>query len=326
MRKFAYFLMVLALLPLGYGSDCSGGGDPLQTPKKLLYVLDNGNDAVYVLEGVDTIDGVVAPSRTISGDKTLITNPTAVAVDTRRDILYVADASERMVLVYAPASTTDGDVDPTRTIPAGGNIQRMFLDETNNRLYVFNATELTIQEWDDVSTVNGTVPDRFFNLDFLASAIFVDTERDFLYAGDFISMVIPVYNQVSTLIGSPLPSRIISDDERPFDRIDGITMNTDNDILYYANSLKPSIDIYLNALTVNGEVDPDRILEGDNTALTSELGFIKFLDNVLYVRNTPTDITVFDDANNLDGDVAPSRTITVDGADRIISFDIDLQH
>lgn len=333
MRKWLYLFTLLILAPLTSGSDCGAGGNPLEEPAKLLYVLDQDNDAVYVLEGVDTADGTVAPTRTITGDNTRIVNPRAIAADSRRDILYVADASEEGILVYAPASEKDGDVNPTRFIPAAGNIQLMYLDEINNRLYVFNATELSIQVWDDVSTVNGDLPDRFFILDFLSSAIFVDIERDILYAADIIGMEILAYSEASTLIGSPLPTRIISYDEppfdpdtRPIDRINGITMNFAVDILFITNGLIPAIDIFLQASTVGGEVEPDRFIEGDETTLTSNVGALRFRNDVLYVRNDDNQIIVFDDANNIDGDVAPNRTITVDGASNIRDFAIDLAH
>lgn len=333
MRKWLYLFTLLILAPLTSGSDCSTSGDPLMEPAKLLYVLDQDNDAVYVLEGAETADGTVAPTRTITGENTRIVNPRAIAADSRRDILYVADASEEGILVYAPASEKDGDVNPTRFIPAAGNIQHMYLDEINNRLYVYNATELSIQVWDDVSTVNGDFPDRFFILDFLASAIFVDIERDILYAADTIGMEILAYSEASTLIGSPLPTRTISydlppfdPDARPLDRINGLTMNFAVDILFITNGLVPAIDIFLQASTVNGEMLPDRFLEGDNTALTSNVGALRFRNDVLYVRIDDTQIAAYDEANNLNGDIAPSRTLTVDGASNIRDFAIDLAH
>lgn len=323
--QWVLLFLLLPVLTFSLGSDCNQG-DPLQQARKLLYVLDNANKAVYILENVDTIDGTVSPVQTLEGDKTLLTDPRSVAVDQLRDILYVSDASQGLILVFAPASTLDGDVEPRRTLPGLGNVQEIFLDVTNNRLYVFNATDFTIMVWDNVSTRNNDGPDRIFGLGFLASAIFVDTQRDFLYAGDFIARTIVVYNQASTLIGDPQPTRLIFDSIAPFDRIDSITMNVPNDLLFFANGLTPAIPSFDRASTVEGDVEPDKNLEGDMTQLSFELGLIRFLEDSLYAKITTTQIAVYDSANNLDGNLAPNRVINPEGTQRIISFDIDLLH
>lgn len=322
------FLAFLPLFILGIygGLHCDGGGTPITPPKTLLYLMDTFHKAIFVVENVTTANGAVDPARTISGDNTLIDNPTAIAVDGRRDILYVADANQQAVLVFAPASTRDGDVNPARQIPAGGNIQAMTLDETGNRLYVFNATLQAVQVWDSASTVNGDIADRTFTINFLASAIFIDNQRDFLYVGDPIAFAINVFAQASTLIGTPLPTRVFFDDDDPFDRIDAITMNIPNDFLFMSNSLEPQVNVFENASDLNDEVDPDRIIEGDQTGFTDDLRYIKFLENVLYVNNNPTQVGIFDNANTLDGNLAPNRLLTINGATRITAFDIDLQH
>lgn len=318
--------VAIAMLFWG-GPGCGGdAANPLVPPKTLLYLLDTFHKAVFVVDNATTVDGPVDPARTITGDKTLIENPTAIAVDNRRDILYVADANQQAVLVFAPASTQDGDATPLRQIPAGGNIQSMTLDEVGNRLYVFNATGLSVQVWDHVSTVNGDPPDRTFTIGFLASALFIDNQRDFLYVGDPIAFSIDVYAQASTLIGSPLPTRIFFDDQAQFDRINSLTMNVPNDLLYMANNLGPLINVFTKASTLNQNVSPDRVVEGDQTALSDDLRYLKFSENTLYVVNQATQVAVWDDANTIDGNLAPNRLITVNGSTRIIAFDIDLSH
>lgn len=302
-------------------------GTPLEPAKQLLYVLDNLNDAIYVLEGIDTITGPQDPARTISGDKTLLDSPTAVAVDGLRDILYVTDANQGAVLVFAPASILDGDVDPDWTLPAGANVQAMTFDAENNRLYVSDIGARQILVWDQVSTTeNGQVPDRTFNLNFLASGIFIDNIRDFLYTGDPIGMVVQVFEQASTLIGTPPIARAIADADRDFNRINSITMNRDNDILFVADSNNPSVEIFSNASTLDGDVVPDRSLMGDATNLSDDTRYSFFLNNTLYVSVDDRRIGVWNDANQVDGDTAPDRLITVNPAARIVGFGIDLLH
>jgi hypothetical protein len=313
------------VLLLHGGLSCSGV-TPLVPAKTLLYLLDSFAKAVFVVENVTTVNGTVDPARTLSGDNTLIENPTAIAVDGLRDILYVADANQEAVLVFAPASQKDGDVSPTRQMPAGGNIQLMTFDETGNRLYVFNATDQTIQVWDRASRVDDDIPDRTFTIGFQATAIFIDNERDFLYVGDDIGFAINVYAQASTLIGNPVPTRIFFDDEDPFDMINSIGMNVANDLLFMANSLGPQINVFQTASDLNENVDPNRILEGDQTGLTDNMRYLKFLDNILYVNNAPTQVAIFDSANTADGNIAPNRLLTINGATTLIGFDIDLLH
>jgi hypothetical protein len=300
--------------------------DPVNPAVTLLYLLDDVAKAVFVVDNITTVDGTVDPARTIEGDNTLIENPTAIAVDGRRDVLYVADANQQAVLVFAPASQRNGNVAPTRQLPAGGNIRSMTLDEDNNRLYVFNATDQSIQLWKDASRKDGDVPDNTFNLGFLASAIFIDSQRNILYVGDFIAFAINAYEQASTLIGSPLPTRIFMDSGTPFDSINSLSMNVPNDFLYMANNLGPLVNVFDNTSSLNGEVDPVRVIEGDQTQFSDNMRYLKFLNNVLYVNNNPTQIAIFNSANTADGNIAPDRLLTINGTTRIIGFDIDLTH
>jgi hypothetical protein len=288
--------------------------------------LDSFAKAIFVVENITTVDGTVDPARTISGGNTLLENPTAIAVDGRRDVLYVADANQQAVLVFAPASQKNGNVSPTRQLPASGNIQSMSLDIDNNTLYVFNATLQAVQVWTQASIRDGAVPNNTFTIGFLASAIFIDSQRDILYVGDPIAFVINAYEQASTTIGSPTPTRVLDDAGAALDRIDGLTMNILNDFLFTSNSLGPLINVFDNASNLDGEVDPVRVIEGDQTQFSDNLDDLKFLENVLYVNNAPTQIAIFDNANSADGNIAPNRLLTINGSTRIVGFDIDLLH
>ena len=325
-RLALYLFLTWTLVYLG-ATGCGGGNpNPPAQPITLLYVLDTFHKAVFVVDHIDTVDGAVDPSRTITGDKTLITNPTSIAVDNRRDILYVGDATEQAVLVFAPASQEDGDVAPNRQIPASGNIQAMTLDETNNRLYVFNATLQAVQVWNHASTVNGTPPDNTFTIGFLASSLFIDNQRDILYVGDPIAMAIQAFAQASTTIGNAVPAATITNDVTPFDRINSLSMNVPNNFLFMANSLGPLVNVYDKASQLNGSVEPIRLLEGDQTTLSSNMNYLKFLNNILYVNNNFTQIAIWNNANSVNGNVPPDRLLTVNGSMNIIAFDIDLQH
>jgi hypothetical protein len=329
--KIIIRLILLSFLSWGVvvlGSMSCGGGtsNPVVPPTTLLYVLDTFHKAVFVVDHITTVNGVVDPSRTITGDNTLIQNPTSIAVDDRRDILYVGDANQQAVLVFAPASQENGDVAPSRQIPASGNIQAMTLDVDNNRLYVFNATLQAVQVWNHASTVNGTPPDNTFTIGFLASSMFIDNQRDILYVGDPIAMAIQAFAQASTTIGNAVPVATITDTVTPFDRINSLSMNVANNFLFMANSLGPLINEFDNASQLTGSIEATRVLQGDQTTLSSDLRYLKFLENVLYVNNDTTQIAIWNNANSVDGNIPPDRLITVNGTTNIIAFDIDLRH
>ncbi len=325
------FLFVLYLLiPGTMAIDC--GGTPIGDAKQFLYVLDNSNDAVYVFEGINTIDGPQDPVRTLTGDDTLIENPTAIAVDTLRDTLYVADATQSQILIFPQASTLDGNVAPLRSLPVEGNPQLMALDQTRNLLFVYNVTDQTILLWENVNNLDGDVPTQSFEVQVVASAMFYDTQRDLLYVGDPLGFTILVFDQASRSIGTPVPAAAwVRGDGDPddgvipdFERIDSLAMNIDNNIMFVSESLDQAVEMYDNASTLNEAVLPDRTLSGDMTQLTDEMRSSLFHENVFYQTNTQTTLAIWDNANTLDGNTAPNRVITVNPATRIRGFAIDL--
>src|SRR5689334_3404355 len=100
-----------------------------------LYVANTGDLSVVIFDGVSTKTGNVniAPTRTIFG---VLTQPTDVALDKGRDLLYVADDIDIFVFTSASAASTNGNVPFARDISPGFSVSAMFLDATNNRLFV----------------------------------------------------------------------------------------------------------------------------------------------------------------------------------------------
>src|SRR5262245_3218861 len=347
-------VLLLTLIPL-YGSDCSSGtsGNPNTNGK--LYVLDEFNDAVYVYDNALNISGSLPPDRTISGiDFTGISQPTFLAVDGNRDILYVADSTFGNVFAFNPASTVSGDVAPLRTYTGVAKVGYMFYDNVNDRLYVTDINTQKIFVWDAISTLpTGTAPNRSFGLGYLPTGIFVDRQRDLLYVGDPSTQGVKVYDQPSTKsfngivqptrsfsqVFSPAPNIV-----RPLQNVNGLTMNTALDLLFVTessdifsndqnseNDFTPSIESYDQTSTLNGSVVAPREVMGASTGLTIDthqpIFKISFNDALLFVQNTLTTISVWSNANQLDGDLAPDRSIQVNVPNaRLVSFDIDLAH
>src|SRR5262249_4533874 len=131
---------------------------------------------------------------------------------------------------------------------------------------------------------------------------------------------------------------------RPLQNINGLTMNTASDLLFITessdifsndnnsdNDFTPSVEMYDNTSTLNGTVNAVRQLTGGSTGLTIDmlqpLFLVSFDQALLFVQVNMTTISVWSNANQLDGDVAPDRSIQVSPANaRIVSFDIDLSH
>ena len=84
----------------------------LDTAADRLYVANTGDLSVVVFDGVSTKTGTVniAPTRFIAGTATGLLQPTDVALDKSRDMLYVADDIDIFVFNSASAAATNGNV------------------------------------------------------------------------------------------------------------------------------------------------------------------------------------------------------------------------
>ena len=108
-----------------------------------LYVANDMGQSVVVFRGTD--QGDVAPRRVIKGQKTGISYPTGVFVDTRNKELWVSNLGNSSATVFP--LTANGDVAPLRTIrsaPAGkaslrfGKTQAVAYDSKREEILVPN--------------------------------------------------------------------------------------------------------------------------------------------------------------------------------------------
>ena len=309
-------------------SACGGGGTPLPVATGVFYVLERVNKAVYIYDNVATMDGALDPVRTLSGENTQLENPSALAVDTRRNILYVSETDGQQILAFFPASTVEGATAPKRTYPGLIRSTGLYYDLKNDVLYAADAVDQSILAWDGISTMDtGTGPTRRIGLGYLPSAVFVDTQRNILYVGDPGSATVQTYSSALTLgINLATPSTSIQDETQPFVNINSITMNVPNNFLFVAEDFNPSVEVFTSASTATGSTDTARSLEGDLTTLTLDMNQAIFLDNVLYVQVNRTQIGIWNEANSLNGNIAPNRLLTVNPAQQILGFAIDLAH
>ncbi len=329
MRKL-FFILTLSL-PLFLGPLCCTFGDIASSETTngtgILYVLDDFNDAVYIYDGVDDLDGAASADRTLSGGDTEIENPTAIAVDTANNVLYVADTTNQNILAFTGASTKEGDVAPTRRYPGIQHAGAMFYDSVNDRLYVSDTTAQVIKVWDGMSELDDeSVASRTITLDYTPAGFTLDRQRDLLYVADAASQAINVYTSASTLATPPTATRTFTNSTQNFVNLDSLTMNIANDILFVSESSNPSVEMFDGASDLSGTEPATRELEGSSTTLTSQMAQVLFLQSNLYTVIDATQISIWEGVNQLEGDTAPDRTITITPAQNIVGIAVDLSN
>ncbi len=246
-----------------------------------LVVGDTDNEAVKFFDGVTSLDGDVAPTRTLVGAATLLDHTYDVVVDEVRNVLYASYRTGAVggVLAFANASTIDGNVAPVRNITGFGNHdKRIFVDAINDRLYVADSDSVppSLKVYDNASTVTGDVaPDRTVSgasTNFVFPwGIAVDIGRDILYLSDESGHAIHIFDNASTIDGNIAPSRTVTGATSTLDSPSDIAVDPVTDTLYvtnYSMGVFPgSLSVWENASTVDGDVAPSRAIEGAATTL-----------------------------------------------------------
>lgn len=164
----------------------------LDTVRNMLYVGDQPN-GVRVYHGARTANELGGPDnlpdRTLSGDFGANFVVRDVAVDTTKDILYVAVVNNgplaMSVMSFDNASTLNGTVAPSRTITISTSVygtMGLFIDAGRDRLYVAD-TANGVHVYDTASIKSDPViPDRSIGLPSVVNRLAVDTVNDRLYA------------------------------------------------------------------------------------------------------------------------------------------------
>jgi len=127
----------------------------VDTSRDILYVTDNFNQVIFVWDNAATVNGDVAPNRTITG----VTRPEDIAVDQTNDRLYVCAANGDEIWELNNASTQNGAVVVSRNINGAAtqldNAYGIELDRSRDRLYVANRNTSAILVFDNVDTIDG---------------------------------------------------------------------------------------------------------------------------------------------------------------------------
>jgi hypothetical protein len=251
----------------------------LDTALDRLFVANLGGSSILVFDQISTKNGNIAPSRTIFGPTTGLIRPSDVSYDKSRNALYVADGPD--VYVFNSASNANGDTAPARDIKPGFAVSALFIDSTNDRLYLADPTANTIAIFDSASVLNGTVtatrslagPTTNLSEPF---GIQVDSAGRLIVSnsGTGSGGQITVYSGAATVNGDVPPVATIAGASTTLTTPTQIAINPSSSSgeLYVANPFAGNIPIFTGYATANGNVAPARNINGAATTLVPSGG------------------------------------------------------
>jgi hypothetical protein len=229
--------------------------------------------------------------------------------------IYVSNSATSSILRFDGAPTLNGDVVPGGVISgAGTNLNSpsyIFIDTTNDRLYIANYGGSSIEIYENASTQSGSIPpDRelYGSLTQLSGPfdVAVDTTRDILYVSDSSASCVLVWDHASTVNGNIAPSRQFTGSMR-FRTNQGMYLDTQNDRLYVSDMDNEQIVEFDHASTENVGAQSTRVLMGDQTQLSQPDSVLVDSTDRLIVANRATGmLTIYLSASTIDGNVAPT--------------------
>ena len=238
-------------------------------PSDTLYVANQGN--VLAFASASTKTGDVAPDRNINGVATGLNAPVDVSFDDAKDLLYVADT--RDVLVFNNGSTVTGNTAFFHDIKVGFIISALFLDSTNDRLYLADSAANAIHVFDSASTLNNTVAatrtisggSTQLNQ---PTGIAVDAVGKLIVDNANGSIIIFVNAAAAT--GNAAPQVIISGANTTLNNPAQIAVNDSTSLveLFVANFGGGNVPIFSDLGSKSGNIAPSRNINGSATGLS----------------------------------------------------------
>lgn len=269
MIVFALLLLSLAGCVISPRRDVvpGGGGGGPATGK--LYVTNDSNNSLIRFDNAFTANGNVAPAVTISGAATQLSNPQYIFLDTTSDRLFIANPGVPNILVYDSISTKTGNAAPSRIITSTslGAPTDVAVDRGRDLLYVADTNFVLV--FSNASTANGVnVPFHTIQSGFTPSAILIDAASDRLFAADASGNAINVYDGASSLNGASVPvTRKLTGTNTQLGQPVGLQIDSSGRLIVSNFAPTPSITIYPNAATLNGNTAPVANISGSNTTL-----------------------------------------------------------
>lgn len=319
-KAFMAGMLLLALAAWvfpGCGGDSVGiGPTPPGNMKGILYVANTTGNSLLSFRNATTVDGNTAPNTTVTN--AAIMGPFHCFVDKTHNILFVANGAGNSVLIYDNASTVTGNTAPNRVL-TGANTQLdipggIFVDTTNDVLYVSNINGNSITVYNGATIINGNVaPSReVTGLNNTPFGIAIDMTRDLLYCSLSNTNTIAVWIDASTVNGPTPPVRNIVGPATELSTPDGIFCDSNNNRIYIANQSNDTITVFSNAASADGNIPPLHAITGAATLLASPRDvFVDTNNGFLYVANYGSNsICEYHNAGTANGNLAPNRNIT----------------
>jgi hypothetical protein len=269
----------------GYGG--GGGGMPVTGvgPSKL-FGADSAHMAIGSLANPNPGPGAIPVDRIISGNiyTGLSNNIGSLALDPALDYLYVGNGTS--IRVFYMASRANGDVTPVRAISGIGNTGSLFLDTTNNRLYVGDDV-FGVRVFNNASTISGaTANARVITGLGTIHGVAVDAGNDILYVSNTTSGASNQINlfTASTATDPATPIKTITPTVSAVNlHVGGISLDIANDRLYVAGFTDSTVRVFDNVHnTPGGPIAPTKTLTFPGTTGTISSVTIDSPNNRLY--------------------------------------------
>lgn len=187
---------------------------------------------------------------------------------------------------------------------------------TDSRLYVAGNLGNQILSFNNADTVSGTIiPERALTGAATTltgpRGLAIDMPNNVLYVANAGGNAVLAFTNARSATGNTAPARTIAGAATTFNLPSGLYYDTAHDRLYVANTGGNSVLVFDGIGSANGNMAPTRTLAGGNTTFSSPGGIaLDATRNKLYVSNAGANaILVFDNADSVLGDTAPSRTI-----------------
>ena len=270
------------------GGTINGTSTTLSSPHALqidtgtdrLYVANQGAGSVLVFSAASTVTGNIAPSATLVGANTGLSSPVGIALDTTRNILYVADGTT--VFVFANVSSLSGTTNtgPAQSFITGFTITGIFVDAANNILYAADATDNTVAIYQSanaqsgVGFASGTIVGPDTGLSRPTGAA-LDSAGRLLISNPGVPSI-SAYPNPTSASGDVLPAAVIKGNSTGLSSPAQMTATNaiTNGALYVADSGGNSVLIFSPISNVTGTVNlaPSRQFSGATTTLSSPAG------------------------------------------------------
>ncbi len=301
----------------GTGSRTSGSGNVNQGR---LYVSIPTNNIIVRLDSAFTANGAATAGGTVAGAATQLSSPQHLLIDTQNNRLYVANLTGSSILVFDNATTKTGNAAPDRAVSGAATTlnvpNALALDTANSLLYVADGPNVLV--FANPATISGnTPPVKTLGTGFNAGALFLDTAGNRLFAANTLGDQIAVYDNASGLpSGGVVANRTIGGASTGLNRPSGLGVDGTGRLVV-SNLNTPSVTIYANAATANGNVAPAATISGATTGLATPAQIA--LNNspgtgdsgdVYVADGTAASVLVFTNIATANGNIAPARKIT----------------